>query len=71
MALRIKMKQKDLETRIDHAPACVLLHKRNSAVTACTFPSRIMIPTHYKALTLHSKQLFLRRDRSRSHKSAV
>ena len=25
----------------------------------------------YNALTLHVKQLFLRRDRSRSHKSAV
>ena len=47
LLLWINIKQKDLETRIDHAPACVrFIQKKGRG--HCTFPSRITIPRQKK-----------------------
>ena len=47
LLLWIKIKQKDLEKCIDHAPACVRF-VRKKRLGHCTFPSRIMIPRQKK-----------------------
>ena len=43
LSLWIKIKQTNLETCIDHAPACVLI-VRKKGHGHCTFPSRVTIP---------------------------
>ena len=60
---------------IDHAFACLLIVYGKWTVTAYF---RKEHNTHtetdksmYKALSLHGKQLLLKRDQSRSHKSAI
>ena len=42
LSLQIKNKQKDLETCIDHDPACVHLVRKKGR-DHCTFPSRVTI----------------------------
>ena len=43
LSLWIKIKQKNLETGIDHAPTCVrFVRKRGRG--HCTFPSKVTIP---------------------------
>ena len=53
LLLWIKIKQKDLETCIDHAPACIRF-VRKKGCGHCTFTSRIMIPKR-KKVTLSTK----------------
>ena len=63
-----------MKTRIDHAPAWVRIvyGKGRAAVTAYFHDTHTETGKFiYKALALHDKQLFLKRDRLRSHKSAV
>ena len=43
LSLWIKIKQKDLETRIDNAPVCVRFVRKKGR-DHCTFPSRVTIP---------------------------
>ena len=68
LSLWIKNKQKDLETRIDHVPACVrFVYERRGMVTHISFKNH---DTHtekgkfIKALTLPGKQLLPIHDRS-------
>ena len=50
LSLWIKVKQKNLETHIDHAPACIRF-VRNKGRGHCTFPSRVMIPRQKRDLS--------------------
>ena len=53
LLLWIKIKQRDLETRIDHAPACICFVQKNRR-GHCTFPLRITLPRQ-KKVTLSTK----------------
>ena len=66
LSLWIKIKQKDLETRINHAPACMHFVQVKGR-GHCTFPSRITIPGQKKvnlSLTSPGKQLLVKRNQS-------
>ena len=53
LSLWIKIKQKDLETRIDHAPTCICFI-RKKGLSHCTFLSRITI-LRQKKINLSTK----------------